>query len=83
LALIRGPTQSRPLLEQERTSREGDGTDVDDPIATLAVHCGNGFDAGFNRIKVLPIGCRLLSLGAGMKRHDFITLLGGTAVGGL
>jgi hypothetical protein len=29
--LVRGPTQSRPQLEQERTSREDDGTDVDDP----------------------------------------------------
>src|SRR5450830_1845099 len=27
-----------------------------------------------------PIRCRLLSLGADMRRRDFITLLGGTAV---
>jgi hypothetical protein len=24
-----------------------------DPSATLAVHCGNGFDAGFSPIKVV------------------------------
>jgi hypothetical protein len=24
------------------------GYDVNDPTATLAVHCGNGFDAGFS-----------------------------------
>jgi len=24
-----------------------------DPTATLAVHCGNGFDAGFSPTKVL------------------------------
>ena len=25
----------------------GDGSVAKDPLATLAVHCGNGFDAGF------------------------------------
>jgi hypothetical protein len=25
-----------------------DGYDAIDPTATLAVHCGNGFDAGFS-----------------------------------
>jgi hypothetical protein len=25
-----------------------DGLSADDPTATLAVHCGNGFDAGFD-----------------------------------
>jgi hypothetical protein len=25
----------------------GDGLSAYDPTATLAVHCGNGFDAGF------------------------------------
>jgi len=25
-----------------------DGYDVNDPTATLAVHCGNGFGVGFN-----------------------------------
>jgi len=24
------------------------GNDANDPTATLAVHCGNGFDAGFS-----------------------------------
>ena len=45
-----------------------------DPTETLAVHCGNGFDARFERVQ-----CCLLSLGAGMKRREFITLLGGAA----
>jgi hypothetical protein len=26
----------------------GDGLSAYDPTATLAVHCGNGFDAGFS-----------------------------------
>jgi hypothetical protein len=26
----------------------GDGLSANDPSATLAVHCGNGFDAGFS-----------------------------------
>jgi hypothetical protein len=26
----------------------GDGCDANDPTATLAVHCGNGFYAGFS-----------------------------------
>jgi hypothetical protein len=26
----------------------GDGLSAFDPTATLAVHCGNGFDAGFS-----------------------------------
>jgi hypothetical protein len=28
---------------------------ANDPTATLAVHCGNGFDAGFSPIKVLVL----------------------------
>jgi hypothetical protein len=53
-----------------------------DPSATLAVHCGNGFDAGFSpyqstrfsRYNTVP-----LSLGADMRRREFITFLGGAA----
>ena len=29
------------------------GCDANDPSATLAVHCGNGFDVGLSPIKVL------------------------------
>jgi hypothetical protein len=51
-----------------------------DPQETLAVHCGNGFDAGlspyqstrFSRYNTVP-----LSLGAEMRRRELITLLGG------
>ena len=49
-----------------------------DPDATFAVHCGNGFDAGFRpcqSTRLSPIGCRLLSLGVHMRRREFITLL--------
>ena len=44
-----------------------DGSLTNDPSATLAVHCGNGFNAG------------LLNLGSDMQRREFITLLGGAA----
>src|SRR6478609_7749506 len=53
-----------------------------DPYATLAVRCGNGFDAGFSplsRHSFEPIQCCLLSLGADMRRREFISLLGGGA----
>ena len=55
-----------------------------DPSATSAVHCGNGFDAGLSPIKVLfePIQCWPLSLGADMRRREFISLLGGAATRG-
>src|SRR6266446_3089366 len=55
---------------------------VHDPSATLAVHCGNGFDARFeplSKYSLEPIQCRPLSLGADMRRREFISLLGGTA----
>src|ERR1700686_3531068 len=48
----------------------------------MAVHCGNGFDAGFwplSKYSFEPIRCCLLSLGADMRRRDFITMLGGAA----
>jgi hypothetical protein len=53
-----------------------------DPSATLAVHCGIGFDADFSpyqstrsgRYNAVP-----LSLGADMRRREFISLLGGAA----
>src|SRR6266851_1819093 len=53
-----------------------------DPQATLAVHCGNGFDARFQPLSkhsFEALGCRPLSLGEDMQRRDFITLLGGVA----
>ena len=56
---------------------------LNDPSATLAVHCGNGFDAGFSpyqSTRLSRYNARLLSLGADMRRREFITLLGGAAV---
>ena len=52
-----------------------------DPSATLAVHCGNGFDADFSPYQstLEPIQCCPLSLGADMRRREFITLLSGAA----
>jgi hypothetical protein len=39
-----------PLLDQsgQRWILARDGLSAFDPTATLAVHCGNGFDAGFS-----------------------------------
>jgi putative tryptophan/tyrosine transport system substrate-binding protein len=55
---------------------------ANDPSATLAVHCSNGFDADFSPYQnsFEALGCRLLSLGEDMQRREFITLLGGAAV---
>jgi putative ABC transport system substrate-binding protein len=45
------------------------------------VHCGNGFDAGqpLSKYSFEPILCWPLSLGAEMRRREFISLLGGAA----
>jgi putative ABC transport system substrate-binding protein len=48
----------------------------------LAVHCGNGFDGRFeplSKYSFEPILCWPLSLGADMRRREFITLLGSAA----
>ena len=55
-----------------------------DPSPTLAVHCGNSFDARFEPYSTSsfePIQCWPLTLGADMRRREFISLLGGVAVG--
>ena len=56
-------------------------SDLNDPSATLAVHCGNGFDAWFEPYQStrLTDTMRPLSLGADMRRRKFISLLGGAA----
>ena len=54
-----------------------------DPQETLDVHCGNGFDTRFEALSKYsfePIQCSPLSLGADMRRREFISLLGGAAV---
>ena len=57
--------------------------DANDPNETLAVHCGNGFDARFEPLSQYssePIQCCPLTLGGDMRRREFITLLGGATV---
>ena len=46
------------------------------------MHCGNGFAAGFSPYQspFEPIQCWPLTLGAEMRRRQFISLLGGAAV---
>jgi hypothetical protein len=68
-----GERKSRQLLGVKQLRPWLDRAAVIDPQATLALHCGNGFDAGLIR-------CCLLSLGSDMRRREFITLLGGAAV---
>ena len=50
LALNAGRLKSCPLLDKsgQKWILAGDGLSAFDPTATLAVHCGNGFDAGFS-----------------------------------
>ena len=54
-----------------------------DPQATLAVHCGNIFNAQFEpyqSARLTRYNAGPLSLGADMRRREFISLLGGAAV---
>jgi hypothetical protein len=46
-------SQERPLLGEQRKTYAQLESSGFDPTATLAVHCGNGFDARFAPIKVL------------------------------
>ena len=50
---------------------------------TLAMHCGNDFDAGFDpyQCSFEPIRWCHLSLGEAMQRREFIKLIGGAAAG--
>ena len=51
----------------ERTWRSHRKMSAFEPYATLAVHCGNGFDVGFSSIKVSVCAAKMPSpeLGAG------------------
>ena len=42
--------KNRPLLDQsgQPSILAGDGLSAKDPKRTIAAHCGNGFDAGFD-----------------------------------
>jgi putative tryptophan/tyrosine transport system substrate-binding protein len=50
-----------------------------DPTETLAVHCGNGFQPLSKYLFQRILSC-LLSVGADMRRREFITLLGSTTM---
>ena len=66
-------------MPQTRRARRSDAFD---PQETLDVHCGNGFDAGlspYQSTRLSRYNAVALSLGADMRRREFITLLGGMA----
>jgi putative tryptophan/tyrosine transport system substrate-binding protein len=53
-----------------------------DPKRSLVVHCGNGFNAGFSpyqSTRLSRYNAKPLTLGADMRRREFISLLGGAA----
>src|SRR5258705_12124927 len=66
-----------PLSGVKRKSDFGAVRAAFDPTATLAVHCGNGFH-GYQCARLNRYDDHL-TLGADMRRREFITLLGGTA----
>jgi hypothetical protein len=81
IAAVRRFGRDRNEADMPRASGAG-RSDENDPSATLAVHCGNGFDAQFeplSKYSFEPIQCWPLSLGADMRRREFISLLGGAA----
>jgi hypothetical protein len=68
------------LVRVLRTHRGSDQTAGYDPQETLDVHFGNGFDARFEPLSQYssePIQCWPLSLGADMRRREFMSVLGG------
>ena len=55
------PALRKTLSGVERTSRSHRKMFAFEPYATLAVHCGNGFDAGFSSIKVSVCAAKMPS----------------------
>ena len=45
---VRGARSNARPYRDQRSILAGDGLSAFDPTATLAVHCGNGFDADFS-----------------------------------
>ena len=67
-----------PLAGVIRTWRGRPNSVEIDPTATSAVHFGNGFDGGFSPLSncsIVPLRCRLLSMGSDMQRREFITIV--------
>jgi hypothetical protein len=81
IAAVRRFRRDRSEVDMPRASEAG-RSDENDPKRSLAVHCGNGFDADFSPLSKCsfePIQCWPLSLGEDMRRRKFISLLGGAA----
>jgi hypothetical protein len=76
-AAVRRFGRDRGEADMPRASGAG-WSDENDPTETLAVHCGNSFQA-LSKYLFRPIQCCLLSLAADMRRREFITLIGGAA----
>src|ERR1700732_1011583 len=79
-AAVRRFGRDRSEADMPRASGAG-RPDENDPSPTLAVHCGRGFDAWFQPYPSTRLGleCCLPSLGADMRRREFVILLGGGA----
>src|SRR5215510_13346975 len=74
-----GKSLLRSLLGVKRTWPVAMQMSAFDPKQTLAVHCGNGFDAGFSpyqSTRLSRYNAGSLAWGGRMRRREFVTFIG-------